>query len=580
MKYCSKCGKEIKKNIKFCNSCGAKLNRNNQGDFSKKEKLTSKKNKERNLYKYAVIILLAILIFTITPLKELFFTSKNTDRSSLEDTSLKSLSSDSNEIKEEQSNTEDSSEGSWFSSIFAKCGNDDCETTEDSDNCCLDCGCPSGYSCDGTSCQRLSECGNGVLEEGETSENCCLDAGCSTGETCQDNVCIELKPEMDISFTKSQSYGVSILYSKNGKVTIGSLVIKNTGNDDAKNIKIVLSSPKNYFSSKTLNMGTISKAGTNSQNIILNFNEELLNAVSQEEVVMDIKTDYYNSVNKLYSSTNTFSFAVYDKYSMIGGHPNGYVAFVTPHQNIIREFAAKSTSGIGAGWWGTSKEKQELAARWLFESMISYGIDYVNDVPNIGDYVQLPYETLKRRNGDCEDLAVFYASLLESIGMESRIILIPGHAFAGYINTEGYLVPVETTASNFNSALSMGISEWKNNANDRKTIKPEQYRNEFAEVLITNEPNIPLPDISKQIGDCDAAFTLSKGWVVRAPVTLQNNGDSTGAACVLIMVYANGQKVDEGSECWTLNVGDYNSFEYELDISLSDWVSGYHCSSY
>ena len=464
--------------------------------------------------------------------------------------------------------------------LFAKCGDGKCSLTEDSDNCCLDCGCPNGYSCDGEICQKLAECGNGIKEEGETSENCCMDAGCPTGEICQNNICIELKPEIQASFTQNNYYGASILYSKNGDLSLGTLNLINSGNDNAKNIKITISSPKNYFDDKVINLGVISTNNQDQSDIKLNFNEEVLDVTNNEEVAMNIKVDYSNSANKDYSSIDTVSFTIYDKNSMAGGYPNGYVAFVTPHQNIIREFGAKSTSGIGAGWSGSSTTQQKLAARWMFESMISYGIDYVNDVPNVGDYVQLPYETLKRRNGDCEDLAVLYASLIESIGMESRIILIPGHAFAGYIDKEGYLVPIETTASSFDSALSIGMSEWQENEEDRRTISPRYYRNEYNEVLVTNEPNIPLPDITKQIGSCGVSWSWSQGWISKAEVTFTNSGNSPGAGCAAMLIYSEGEEIGEDLSCWTLNPGETETFDYIVDIGLGNIFYGYYCYVY
>ena len=41
----------------------------------------------------------------------------------------------------QDSNSEDS--------IFSSCGDSSCGFGEDSDNCCLDCDCPTGYSCSG-----------------------------------------------------------------------------------------------------------------------------------------------------------------------------------------------------------------------------------------------------------------------------------------------------------------------------------------------------------------------------------------------------------------------------------------------
>lgn len=53
------------------------------------------------------------------------------------------------------------------------------------------------------------------------------------------------------------------------------------------------------------------------------------------------------------------------------------------------------------------------------------------------EYVASPCETILLGGGDCEDHSVLLASLMEAVGIESRIIWIPGeHAFVG-ISAEG-----------------------------------------------------------------------------------------------------------------------------------------------
>ncbi|HOS38851.1 MAG TPA: tetratricopeptide repeat protein, partial [Spirochaetota bacterium] len=59
------------------------------------------------------------------------------------------------------------------------------------------------------------------------------------------------------------------------------------------------------------------------------------------------------------------------------------------------------------------------------------------------DYVMFARETLKRKAGDCDDLTVLYASLLESIGIRTAIVTVPGHVFVMF-DTE---VPPENSGS-------------------------------------------------------------------------------------------------------------------------------------
>lgn len=49
--------------------------------------------------------------------------------------------------------------------------------------------------------------------------------------------------------------------------------------------------------------------------------------------------------------------------------------------------------------------------------------------PKRRDYFSNPLETLKLRIGDCDCKSILLSTLLESIGHETQVCLIPGHAF-------------------------------------------------------------------------------------------------------------------------------------------------------
>ena len=54
-------------------------------------------------------------------------------------------------------------------------------------------------------------------------------------------------------------------------------------------------------------------------------------------------------------------------------------------------------------------------------------IEYVSD-PYAKEYIASPVETLKTGGGDCDDGALLLAAMLDAVGIEARIVVIPGHA--------------------------------------------------------------------------------------------------------------------------------------------------------
>ena len=83
-----------------------------------------------------------------------------------------------------------------------------------------------------------------------------------------------------------------------------------------------------------------------------------------------------------------------------------------------------------------------LSAVRLFSAMKAAGVRYVVDPSSAYeslsrdataiDYVRFPIETLDAKSGDCDDLSVLYASLLESVGVPSAYITTPGHIFTAF----------------------------------------------------------------------------------------------------------------------------------------------------
>jgi hypothetical protein len=152
--------------------------------------------------------------------------------------------------------------------------------------------------------------------------------------------------------------------------------------------------------------------------------------------------------------------------------------------------------------------KNVLLAAALFEALNLYGINYVIDPSssfielseNVSalDSLNYPYETLFYRGGDCDDLSILFCSLLETLGIESAFITVPGHIYIAFdsgadagwktegrdlIELEGKRwMPVEITIprTGFLNAVQVGMRQW-NSAAGQGALYPmrrnwEDYR--------------------------------------------------------------------------------------------------------
>jgi hypothetical protein len=78
----------------------------------------------------------------------------------------------------------------------------------------------------------------------------------------------------------------------------------------------------------------------------------------------------------------------------------------------------------------------------------------------------LPGEVLDQSSGNCIELTLLYASVVEGLGMQPVIIIIPGHAYVAVRvdDTNASYYFIETTLigqATFSDATATGLSEWQ-----------------------------------------------------------------------------------------------------------------------
>jgi Tfp pilus assembly protein PilF len=168
-------------------------------------------------------------------------------------------------------------------------------------------------------------------------------------------------------------------------------------------------------------------------------------------------------------------------------------AFITPADSALRNYASYIRQVCKEETLAAYSEPLQLAIQ-VFNALGEAGILYQADPtlpftkvqgnPMVVDSISLPRDTLKRTTGDCDDLTVLFCSLLETAGVETAFITVPGHIYAAFntklsgaeygklhpdrsmsINLEGQLwVLVEITLigrTGFSEAWRKGVEEWK-----------------------------------------------------------------------------------------------------------------------
>jgi len=174
-----------------------------------------------------------------------------------------------------------------------------------------------------------------------------------------------------------------------------------------------------------------------------------------------------------------------------------------------------------------------LYAIRLFEAVTAAGVNYVVDPTspydavsrdrNALDFVRFPAETLDQRGGDCDDLSVLLATLLESVGVKTAYITTPGHILMAFdlglepasaqrlFGNEPNLIlrdgttwmPIETTLldSGFTAAWQEGAATWKR-AHERGTggfFPTAKAWALYPPAAFTGPESVPLPPQEKVV---------------------------------------------------------------------------------
>ncbi len=219
-------------------------------------------------------------------------------------------------------------------------------------------------------------------------------------------------------------------YEKNG---LGTVTLRNNTKNHISKLKVLFTMKKFMdFASESIIRDL---APGKSRKILLKavFNDQILNIMEDTPVQTAITASYYLS-GELKTFSVKKSINVYEKHKMCWDEPERVAAFVTTKDEVLLDFVRSIVTQYDYPF-----SDPIISACILFDALGTIGLTYTKDPSNSSqeirnatemiDYLQYPRETMKRKSGDCDDLAVLYAAALESIGICTRFVEVPEHLF-------------------------------------------------------------------------------------------------------------------------------------------------------
>jgi len=275
---------------------------------------------------------------------------------------------------------------------------------------------------------------------------------------------------------------------------LGKAVVKNLENGTIQNVRISFQVGEFMESSKEcLVIPSLRARRSVEVPITALFKDNILRVTEATSVSGEITAEY-QFAGEARKVSQALTVRVYDRNAMSWDDDRKAASFVTSKDTTVLTFAKGVVGGVrerGA----TVIDPNLRNAMALFAGMGLYGLNYVVDPKSsyaelsgnssAVDYLQFPRQTLEYRAGDCDDLSILYAALLESIGISSAFVTVPGHIYLAFalnmtasearktfsraddliLRGETAWVPVEVTLlqAGFLKAWEAGARQWREN---------------------------------------------------------------------------------------------------------------------
>jgi hypothetical protein len=293
-----------------------------------------------------------------------------------------------------------------------------------------------------------------------------------------------------------------VLYSQYDKETVGSVSLVNREAGEIRNVRVSFFAKQFMERPKEgIAVAVVPRGGTIEAPLYALFSSEVLKLIESTKVLAEISVDY-EFLGSPRHQTFESPLRVYNRNAMSWDDDRKASAFVSSKDPAVLRYS-KYISGIIRNQPLQGFGQSLKYAIGLFECLKLMGINYVVDPTtpytefstnaSAVDFLQFPYQTLTYKGGDCDDLSILYTSVLQSVGIRTAFITVPGHIYAAFaldmgqkeasslfanlndmILIEGvYWVPVEITmlGADFSKAWRYGVQEWKDGG-DKARLYP------------------------------------------------------------------------------------------------------------
>lgn len=284
-----------------------------------------------------------------------------------------------------------------------------------------------------------------------------------------------------------------VLYKYYDDHPIGTATVMNTGSHTVEEAEIRLKLNQFMDAPKlSARIDTLEPGEQHTIDIYALFTEEILAETEGAKVAAELSAEY-KVRGRSGTDMEVITLDTFNRNAMRWDDDRKIAAFVTARDDEVQRFARNNASIVDDR--GVDAVARELQLAMVFlNAMHAHRCAYVVDPSSSYfelsrdndaiDSIQFPRQTLQYRAGDCDDLSAAFAALLESAGVPTAFITVPGHIYVAFeldmtareagrtfsryediiVREDSSIwVPVETTmlAEGFLAAWAEGAAQWR-----------------------------------------------------------------------------------------------------------------------
>jgi hypothetical protein len=163
-------------------------------------------------------------------------------------------------------------------------------------------------------------------------------------------------------------------------------------------------------------------------------------------------------------------------------------AWVSQSDDVVARLASIANKKAGGAGASTDFESCYKVMQELYKIMCTIHISYQHpavmadanmsyDMKTVQS-LQYPRDTIQKRSGTCIDLAILYAAMLNSVGIQPYLVFMDGHCFPMGLAPGNRFIPVEATgvldgygkAMPFDKVVEYALKNWRKLLNNGRYI--------------------------------------------------------------------------------------------------------------